>query len=317
MIVSLTPRPEFLPVPRVEVRVEPLAEYDGGEATDPGGTSLDGGSPAGAGAAVDGGSPATVTVDIPSGTDRVTLWRRSDGTRQEVRPVVGRDYTGTLSVMDVEPAPVTTSTYELECFSGTVPLGRVTLGSVVLPWAGEDSEVVIQQPLDPRLSVKLLNLSGSWPSLTRESDGDLVNTEGSSLPTYVGAGPLRGISGMAIDFGVATRQDAAKVWATLGTQEQRQLPIWLIRGPGSFAPRAVFVRVKALTEVDINNRSGKEWSRFQAVVDEVAAPAPALIAPSLRYRDLGAVFGLYSAIGAALPTYPQWASAYEYSGAAG
>lgn len=317
MIVSLVPRTDFAPVPRVEIRMEESLDFDGGDAEDTGAGELDGGGAGGAGSLVDGGAAATTIVDVPAGTDRVTLWRRSENRSMKGRGGVERAFTGTLGLLDVEAGAEVTSTYELECWDGDVSLGRVPLGSVLLPWAGDPNGVVIQQPLDPKLHVVATNLAGSWPSLTRDAAGETVLPEGESYPTVVGFGPRQGAKEVAIDFGVATRADAQRLLATLGTEENPQLPVWLIRSHQGILPRVFFCHVRSLVEMGVKQRTGGEWTRFQAVVEECKPPAPALVMPTLTYSDLKTVFPTYSEMQAALPSYSAMATAWEYAGAAG
>ena len=317
MIVSLVARTDFAPVPRVEVRIEESIDFDGGDSDTAGPGELDGGDAGGSGGVVDGGTAATVVVDVPAGTDRVTLWRRSQNRSLKGRGGVDRPFLGSLGVQDLEAGQEVTSSYELECWDGETPLGRIALGSVVLPWVGDPNGVIIQQPLDPKLNVVATNLSGSWPTLTRDAEGETVLTEGASYPIVVGFGPRQGVKEVALDFGVATRADAEKLLATLGTEERPQLPVWLIRSHQGILPRVFFCHVKSLVEIGVKQRTKGEWTRFQAVVEEVQPPAPALVMPTLTYSDLKAVFPTYSAMKAALPTYHEMATAWQYAGAAG
>jgi len=266
---------------------------------------------------MDGGAPAMVSVNIPDATDSVTLWRRSQGETYKTRGAVARPLGGLSGVLDMEAGFDVDSTFELECFVGESSLGRVPLGRAMLPWSGDRNGVLIQNPFNPALSVTAVNLSGSWPSLTRESGGESVRIEGARRPRLVGASPMGGATAVPIDFGVSSRAAADALWATLGTEDNPQLPVWLIRTHQGILPRVFFARVESLTEVDINYRSGREWSRFQAVVTEIAPPAPGLVAPTLRYSDLAAVFPTYSEMAAALPRYSDWSTAWQYAGAAG
>ncbi|AXA95466.1 hypothetical protein [Microbacterium sp. PM5] len=317
MIVTLTPRTDFFPVPRVEITLEPLVIYDGGSAGSTGPGSLSGGSAGSTGPLVSGGDASTTPIDLPDGTDAVTLWWRSQGRTDRVRGAISRFFTGAGGFLDLETGFDVPTTYELECFADGVSVGRVSLGTVTLPWVGDPNGVVLQQPLDPSLNATVFNMAGSWPSMTFTADGDAVRTEGQIQPTLIGAGPRQSASDVALDFGVSSDADAARVLATLGTQTQPQVPVWLIRAHQGFLPRRAFMLVSSLTQVDVNHRAGGEWSRFQATGLEVAPPAPALVKPSLRYSDLAAVFGTYTAIGAALPRYSEWSTAWEYAGAAG
>lgn len=318
MIVQLTPLPGRGPVPRVNVVVEPLVPYDGGGAGSAGPEIVDGGSAASVGPAVDGGVPAMLSVDVPPEADSVTLWRTTDGRRIKVRGAVDREYAGTLNVLDSEPGRGATAAYDLEWSSESGQNGTVALGSVFMPPPERIIETVIQQPLNPNLSVVVEELEASVAGVTREAAAELVYTEGAGYPRLVGFGPRRGLSDVPIEFLVRTREAAAAVWATLGSETSPQLPVWLIRSMHPLLPSVFFCEVRALRESPVNVYSGGEFSQFTATVTEIESPVPGLVVPSIRYSDLAAALGgTYSGIAAALPRYSQWASAREYAGAAG
>lgn len=279
MTITLSPYGDMAPVPRVEISIG--------------------------------------VADVPAGTDRVTFWRSSQGSEMKVRGGVDRIMVSTISVVDLEPPRGAMSTYEAECWDGAVPLGRVAVGSATVPWIGESTTVLVQQPLDPRLSVEVSSLRGSWPSLTQEAPGEEVLAEGESLPSFVGFGPMGGFRGVELDLGVATREDAARLRATLGTKAEPQLPVWLIRGGDTFLPRVFFCRVSSIVEVDINNRVGREWSRFRATVNEIQPPAQALVVALLSYDDLDVSYASYTAMDTAYPSYDARDRDYSLAGAAG
>lgn len=279
MTVVLTPHGDMDPVPRVEIVVE--------------------------------------ASDLPAGTDRVTFWRVSEGHSLKVRDGIDRTMVASVSLIDLEPGRGASSTYEAECWDGTVSLGRIALGTVFVPWVGATTSVLVQQPLDPHLSLEVHNLVGSWPDLTQDAPGEAVYTEGDSLPTVVGFGPRTGFEDVTIDFGVSSREDAARLRATLGTRGDPQVQVWLIRGGDSFLPRVFFCHVKRLVEVDINNRLGKGWSRFRATVTECKPPAPALVVSLLSYDDLDAGYTSYTARDAAYASYDLQDRDYSLAGLAG
>ncbi|KTR78008.1 hypothetical protein NS234_04900 [Microbacterium oxydans] len=225
--------------------------------------------------------------------------------------------TGSLSLIDYEPPLRGSFTYEAECWAGSESKGRVSIGTVTSPWVDSPEVVLVQQPLDPNLSLEVLNLSGSWPSLSQEAPGELVFAEGAARGTFVGFGPRRGLSGVQIDFGVSSREQAASLRATLGTERQPQLPIWLIRSTGEFFPKVVFCVVKTLVEVDIDTAMGDGWSRFQATVTECEPPAPALVIATLSYSDLDAGYASYTARDAAYASYDAQDRDYSLAGLAG
>ncbi|RLK47614.1 hypothetical protein [Microbacterium telephonicum] len=318
MIVTLTPRTDFFPVPRVEIGFDPFTAFSGGTAPATGPDTLSGGSAGGTGPTIySGGSAATASVDLPAGTDSVTLWWRSEGRTGKVRGVVSRFFTGAGGFLDLEAGLNALTTYELECFDGDTSLGRVSLGTVSLPWDGDENAVVIQQPLNPNLNAQVINLEGAWPSYSRTAVGELVTVEGATRPVVVGAGPRQGLTNVDIDFGVTDAAESAAVWATLGTDDAPQVPVWLIRAPAGFIPRRLFAHIATLNEVDIDYRYGDEWSRFQATVTEVSPPAPGLVISPLSYDDLDVSYASYDARDDAYPSYDDQDTDWALAGAAG
>lgn len=321
MIVTLTPHTDMLPVPRVELTISEMGQFDGGGAGSTG-APLDGGSASSVGAPVDGGPAAITTVDVPAGTDRVTVWRRVNGELTAVQGAKSRTYSGPFGVTDFATPPGVESTFEVECFEGGESIARLTVGTLVMPWALAYDEVLVQHPLNPRLNAVLRNMAGSWPQIERQAPGEDIYVDGQDLATFVGAGPLRGIESVAIDFEARDRETAARVYAMFGTRDAPQLPVWLIRTPNpGLLPPVFYGRVQRLTEVGVtvgrrNTTSSK--SRFRASLRQTKQPAPSIIIPAVRYSDLAAALGgTYSGIAAALPLYSEWGTAWEYSGAAG
>jgi hypothetical protein len=125
------------------------------------------------------------------------------------------------------------------------------------------------------------------------------------------------LSDVRVDFLAKDRETAAAVWRTLGSGGGDHLPALLVRSTHPLLPRVFFCEVRSVQEVGVDLHLGGVQSRFVAAVSEIAAPAPGISTPAVRYSDLAATFGTYSAIAAALPKYSEWASAWEYSGAAG
>lgn len=293
MIVTLIPHPEFAPVPFVEIRLD---ESGAGE-----------------------------SVVIPEGTDTITVWWSSEGRSDKVAGAVRRGLGDAFGHQDVEAGFNVPTSYELECLSGTQPLGRVPLGTVTLPWVGDVNGCLIQQPLDPYLNATVTNLAGSWPELAWEAPGELVGTQGAEYPSLVGFGPFLGATGVPIDFGAPTREISRQVKATLGIQaaqqfggqSNRQLPVWLIRTHQGLLPRRFYARVQTLREVDINSRSGKTWSRFVSTVTEIARPAPGLQISPLSYDDLDVSYAGYDERDAAYASYAAMDTDWSLAGAAG
>jgi hypothetical protein len=258
-----------------------------------------------------------VSANLPDGTDQVTIWWSSQGRTRKVSGAVKRSFTGEGAFLDLEAGFDVPTSYELECFSGGISIGRVSIGTTTLAWVGDENGCVIQQPLNPNLHAVVTNLQGSWPSITRSSLGEAVYTEGNSYPSLIGFGPRLAATDVAVNFGAASREVAAAVWATLGTEVAPQMPVWLIRSHHGFLPRVFFAHVPALTETDFDLFQDGTWSTFTANVTEIARPAPGLVISPLSYTDLDVSYESYDLRDAAYASYAEQDSDFSLAGAAG
>lgn len=319
MIVTLTARADMKPVPRVEIKMQDITTLDGGSAAGSPSSTIDGGGPTGVGPELTGGTAGMTVVTVPEGTERVTLWRRDGDRRREVRGVVNVAFSGSgFGALDREPGRGVTSSYELECVTDLGTTSTILLGRVMMPAPEDQAETLIQQPFNPGLNALVTETSMSAPSITRSAVVDAVYAEGSSYPWLVGFGPRQARAEVALSFEVDTREAAAAVWATLGGATDPQLAAWLIRSMHPLLPSVFFCAVANLQEQDVDLAYGGTRSRFVATVVEIEPPAPGLTVPVVRYSDLVAALGpSYAAIGAALPRYSRWATAWEYAGASG
>ncbi|MBD8218196.1 hypothetical protein IFU40_06060 [Microbacterium sp. CFBP 13617] len=318
MIATLSPESAFTPVPHIRISIVEADAWDGGSPLTTGPDSVNGGGPTTSSFGFDAGSPISRSVNLPEGTDTVTLWWRSEGVTDLVAGAVRRPMTTAFGHLDVEAGFDVNTGYEVECFDGTRSLGRVWLGSAMLPWTGDPDGCIVQQPLNPYLNAVVTNLDGSWPSLTWNAPGELVRVQGARYPTLVGAGPRQAAEEVAVDFGAPSRSVAARVRATLGSQSEPQLPVWLIRTHQGILPRRFYAHVKSLKETDLDRMGDDEWwSEFTATVAEIARPAPGLQLSPLSYADLDASYASYTARDAAYGSYDLMDTDWALSGAAG
>lgn len=318
MIVTLTARSDMAPVPRVEIELQDADTFDGGGPAAAPSIVLDGGGPTSTGAAVSGGTAGLTVVTIPEGTQSVTVWRRDGRRRREVRGAIGMPFTGAkFGVQDREAGRGTANAYELDCLTGFGTTETVLLGSVLMPAPENPAETVIQQPFNPGLNAVVTETSANVDSVTRGAVTEAVYVEGGGYPRLVGFGPRRARTEVALSFEVDTREAAAAVWATLGDEDNPQLAAWLVRSMHPLLPRVFFCEVADLQEQGVDLAYGGTRSRFVVTVTEIEPPAPGLTVPAVRYSDLTAVFGTYSAISQALPRYSDWSTAWEYANAGG
>lgn len=204
-------------------------------------------------------------------------------------------------VLDPEPGFKVTSSYTVMGYDadGNV-VGSRPIGSTIVNFDG----VVIQQPLDPRLSVQVKRLVSTASEIVRETPGQLVYPQGQSLPGLVGLGPRRGVENVALDLFVATYEDADALQDTLGTYDSPQLPVWLVRTPpGQRLPRILFCHVPKLTEIGINGHIGMEYVQLSAVVTEVRPPAAGISAAVLTHSDMKVFFTTHTQVKARYVTH--------------
>lgn len=298
MIVTLIPHAEFLPVPWVEIAMSPFEGFDGGD-SDGGGDLLDGGDAGGGGILVDGGNASTLPVVFPDGTATVTVRSRVQGRTFTVRGAVDRSIVS-LVVNDYEAPFGVPVMYEAVCFdAGGAELGTVELGVVTL----DVRATVIQQPLDPKLNATVTELQGTAEAVERPGRAGLVDIDGRVLPAYVG-GVRGGVTGVVLRMMTDSLVMADRLQATLGTYEQRQPQMWLVRTPPPIRlPRVFFCHVPVLREIDVNVMRGRENIVFEASVTEIPQPVPGVAAAVLRYSDVEALFATYSSIEAGYSTY--------------
>lgn len=317
MIATLTPEPTGTPVEHIRISIVDADSWDGGDPFTSGPDSFDGGSPSTGGAGFDAGSPSSLSVTFPDGTDTITLWWVSEGRTDVVPGAVRRPLTTSFGHLDVEAGFDVPTAYEAECFAGGQSLGRVGIGSTVLPWVGDEDACRVQQPLNPYLNATVTNMSGSWPSLTREAPGDLVRVQGAMFPTLVGAGPRQAAQDVAVQFAVTGREMFDRLWSTLGTQADPQLPVWLIRTHQGILPRRFYGHVKTLTQTDGGYTGDEWWSEFSSTLVEVSRPAPGLQVSPLSYDDLDVSYPSYDERDAAYGSYDAMDTDWSLAGAAG
>lgn len=317
MIATLVPEAGFAPVPHIRIRIDDADSWDGGAPGSSGPSVLNGGNPSTTGSGYDAGSPSSVAVSIPAGTDTVTLWWVSEGRSDLVPGAVRRPLTTAFGHLDVEAGFDVATAYELECFDGAVSLGRIPIGQTVLPWEGDEDGCLVQQPLNPYLHASVYNLEGSWPSLTWDAPGELVRTQGAVFPSLVGAGPRQASQDVSMNFGAPSREVSDQVRATLGTQADPQLPVWLIRTHQGILPRRFYGHVKTLKETDLGFTGDEWWSEFSATVTEVARPAPGLQMSPLSYDDIDVSYASYDEMDAAYASYDVKDTDWSLAGASG
>ena len=240
-------------------------------------------------------------VEFPAGAVTVSLVRECEGRTIAVRGGKRLPATSPIILTDHEPGFGVESAYTVlgHDAAGNIT-GSLPVGSTVVDFDG----VVVQQPLDPRLSVQVKRLVSTAAEISRETPGELVYPQGHGLPGLIGLGPRRGVEGVHLDLFVSNHADADALQDTLGTYEKRQLPVWLVRTPpGQRLPRVFFCHVPRLTEVNINGHIGMEYLQFSAVVTETRPPAANISAAVLTHSDMKVFFATHTQVKARYATH--------------
>ena len=240
-------------------------------------------------------------VEFPAGSATVSLTRTSEGRTFAVRGGQRLPATSPAIVLDPEPAFQVVSSYTVvgHDANGAV-VGSWPIGSVSIDFAG----TVIQQPLDPRLSVQVARLKGTAETLTRGTPGTVSYAQGRVLPGLVGLGPRRGLQGVDLELFVDSFEAADALQSTLGTYDAPQLPVWLIRTPvDQRLPRVFFCHVPELEEHSVVGSSPNEYVRFSAKVTEVDPPAAGITATVLTHSDMKVFFATHTAVKAQYATH--------------
>lgn len=237
--------------------------------------------------------------EFPAGSVTVSITRTCEGRTMDVRGGQRLPAGSPAVVIDPEPGFGVPNSYTLlgHDAAGNI-IGSWPLGSTVVA----SDKTVIQQPLDPRLSVEVVRMAGTAGALERESPGELLYPQGQHLPGLVGLGPRRGLKNVPIFLRVGTGDEADTLQATLGTYTQRQLPVWLIRTPpGQRLPRILFCRVANFVELD--DSWWTEQVRFSAVVTEVRPPAAGIAGIALTHSDMRVFFATHTQVKARYATH--------------
>lgn len=254
-----------------------------------------------------------VVLDIPAsmfppGSVTVGLTRTADGRTFDVRGGQALPAGVPAVVTDAEAPFGVVSAYTVTGYDATGNIiGSIPVGSVIL----EFDEVVIQQPLDARLSAVVDRLRETGTATSRETPFQIAYPQGSALPGMVGLGPRRGFAGVEWELLVDSHETADRLQATLGTYDEPQLPVWLIRTPVDTKnpsrtqriPRVFFCAVTSLVEHDTYRLTDTGFVRFTAVTTEVNPPVPGITATVLTHSDIKALFTTHTEVKAQYATH--------------
>lgn len=316
--MQLTALPDFQPVPRVNIRIEPgdilpgtlsvtvLATHEGRE------------------------RPVRGLVDIP--------WSGADVARLDVTPPFGVAVTYRAQMIDADGRTIGyTPSQALEMFeitdggSSAATAANVIdggspsdlleladggpaagLGVGITPlWDVQDAPALIQCPFDPKLAVQVTLLTGSAGTVSRKVSGSVSYTQTGDRPVWVGTGELSGKDAPLVIFTDAAGADMLQ-------RITEAYPVWLIRtGQQMRIPRQWHAVSTDLVEADFDHAYGGDRVAFSSQLIEVEPPALGLIEPLLTYDDLDAAYPTYTARDAAYASYSDTDADWSLAGAAG
>lgn len=265
-------------------------------------------------------SPRVLTAfsSLASGTQTINVYRTAEGRQFKVRGGVSLFAVGGATVMDYECPIGVAATYQAEQFnSSNSSLGFTDMSSVTIATSSvfsDTSQVIIHQPLSPTLAI-VGSLNGATAAdVQHVNPGALVNPEGATVGTWIGA-QRQGISNLQLTVKAQSFAQADVFGQMFGGYSSDFPAILCVRSaPPARIPRVLFVSVDTVHEAtDYINGT----VTFSLTVNEVQPPAPGLVLPTLRRKDLDAAYATRAAGDAAYPTRLARDTDYSKAGLAG
>jgi hypothetical protein len=231
-----------------------------------------------------------------SGTVTVTIRRTAEGRTFPVRGGVNLYAVGGASVMDFEVPFGVPATYQAEQFDvNGLSLGFTDPGSITL----SITDTWIHQPLSPTLAIKARIFLDSANDLVRPSPGTVIWTEGATVGRIIG-GQRVGLRGTNVRLRMANAADADEFTSMFGSYTSDFPAVLCIRTPPTIRlPRVLFAGCLEPHEISFGNYA---MITYQMSIDEVLPPAPGLVIPLLRRKDIDAAFTTRAARAAAYST---------------
>lgn len=231
---------------------------------------------------------------LPTGTATVTVTRLAERREFKVRGAVRAATAGTLSRFDFEIPLGVPVVYRGECFDAAgMSLGFTTEAEITLP---ENPQTWIHNPIDPSgaVLVDVDNLSAQ--ELTYQVEGELVRPQGRRVAVVV-SGSRRGLVDVPLKISTDTEAQAEKVRELLGGYDRDVPAVLCVRAPRQLRiPRTLFTGTLEIGERPVNAHLDGQLSEWTMKINEAAPPAPALIVPLLRRRDIRAAFATRAAV---------------------
>ena len=233
---------------------------------------------------------------LAAGTVTVTVQRTAEGRTMRVRGGINLYASGGAVVMDYECPFGVLTTYQAEQFdTNGLSLGFTGSTPIILTVG----QAWIHQPLNPSLAITARIFIDSANDISRPTPGGVVWPEGATVGRLIG-GQRQGIHGMALRLRMGSAADADKFLSMFGSYATNYPAVLCIRTPpGMRLPRVLFAGILDPHEVDYGVYA---MITMAMTVDEVSPPAPGLVMPTLRRKDIDAAYPTRSARAAAYPT---------------
>lgn len=234
---------------------------------------------------------------LATGTQTINVYRTAEGRQFKVRGGVNLYAVGGASVMDYECPFQTPATYQAEQFNASgVSLGFTDATSITL----NVTQTWVHQPLSPALAVTGKVTMDSANDFMRPVPGQTVWPEGAPVGRVIG-GQRQGLVQAALNVKLGSTADSDTFAAMFGGYTSSFPAVLCIRtpGPAPRLPRLLFAACLNPHEVIAGINALIVW---KMTVDEVAPPAPGLLLPALRRKDIDAAFTTRAARAAAYAT---------------
>lgn len=230
------------------------------------------------------------------GDSAVSVWRTSDGEREEVQGF-RRERMNDAAYLEDWAAPLGRPvTYEVEVVTGPNVGSRVTSDPVTV----DSASGYIQDALNPFTAVPVTGGRGpdgpylrakALSELEQQADVSIFRVMGSKKPMAL-IGERMAVSG--VDTSVATRsaEQNAQLKALLDSSANllfRPLPEW-----GDFGlPGAMYLASPSISRLPVNVQYGGDLTWWDISSDVVQAPALKVLTAVFTYGDVALLFGTY------------------------
>lgn len=247
----------------------------------------------------------------------INVYRVQEGRQYKVRGGLNLFAAGGAAVMDNEAGFGVPLTYQAEMFTSSgVSLGFTDTATTTLPV----TKSWVHQPLSPTLAIPVRVFIGTASAVMRGTPGETLTPEGATVSTRIG-GQRLGIQNLPLSFRANSAADADEFLQMFGSYSTDFPAVVCLRTPPpARLPRTLFLGSSAQspsTGPVETAQANFTFISFAWTVDEVQPPAPGLVIPTLRRKDIDAAFPTRAARAAAYATRLARDSDYSKAGLAG